>query len=347
MSLPRETYRETDKETFRERGRALSPSIIRFALIAATLSASYLAQASPLLVPVKAGEVEAPPRLSGATSASGAAIKKPLAEVKSLSIRDRHIMAIDRALAGDVKASEEILKSLLSANPSADERDRLLLTLGRVEYQAGDDENAVAAYKQIRIGSDSWLEALEESASAQMRLGHPLVAMAQLKTVLTPYFQDRVSSEPYYLIALANLRVCDYRSVFRILDLFKSRFRSRVKEWENAKANPVVQNNLREVKMTIQKLNLVEAEAIQRLYMDESGKPLAGSVPKISRGSNQLYFPADPDVDSKEVWLDEIDHYRVNTKGCPAGDEDEDDNTPVAVPAKTIAKGSQPATANK
>lgn len=73
---------------------------------------------------------------------------------------------------------------------------------------------------------------------------------------------------------------------------------------------------LKETSQTIQKLHLVEAEAIQRMYLDEnlSGEGVRPSRTKkvADMNSNQIEFPY-----SKEVWLDEIDNYRVEVQDCP------------------------------
>jgi hypothetical protein len=234
-----------------------------------------------------------------------------------ISVSQRHIRALDLAMKGDTTTSLDILKGLQSAKMSDDEHDRVWLTTGRVKYQAGDYSGAIEAYQAVRKGSPTWLEALEERASAQMRLGQTEQALGTLKTVLTPLFKDRILSEPYFLTSLAQLRVCDYKSVFKTIDLFKVRFRDRVKEWDAAKNDAGAQALLRETRETIQKLNLVEAEAIQHLYIDENGKRQAGTPPKIGRERDQLTFPMDSEMDSKEVWLDEVDDYRVTVKGCP------------------------------
>ncbi len=235
--------------------------------------------------------------------------------------KERHLSAIELAVKGDTKGALQIAKPLVEGITDAAERDRALLTLARIHYQAGDDAAAVATYNQVRKGSPSWLEALEERSSSYMRMGRPQDALASLKTVLTPLYKDQVMSEPYYLAALAQLRVCDFKGVFRTLDLFKERFRDRVKSWEAgvAKGTADVDSRVRldDTRETIQKLNLLEAEAIQRVFIDESGKRTSGSVPKIVKGPDQLSFPIDPDTDGKEVWVDEVDDYQVTVKGCP------------------------------
>ncbi len=268
-----------------------------------------------LLIPVSPYESSITPQRS-AVKTNGAPAAPAAPKFNMGNYQARHMAALDRALSGDAKGAIQALNSLLSLQLPADERDRVYLSIGRVHYQLGNDMSAVDAYKEVRKGGPSWLEALEERATAQMRLGQPQEALASLKTVFTPLFQDRILSEPYFLASLAHLRVCDYKSVFRTLELFKTRFRTKVQGWEQA-GDESSKLRLRETSETIQKLNLVEAEAIQRLYLDEAGKRQSGSVPKIAKERHQLTFPSTPDLEEKEVWLDEVDDYRVSIKGCP------------------------------
>ena len=252
-----------------------------------------------------------------ATSKSAKAKTSTKVATPSKAQSARHLEALDLALKGETKSALSILEPLATESMPEAELDRVRLSIGRVHYQAGNYESALASYNQVRRGGPSWLEALEERATAQMRLGRPQEALASLKTVLTPVFEDRINSEPYFVAALAQLRVCDYKSVFNTLDLFKSRYRERVKSWESPRADRKAMVHLSEVRETIQKLNLVEAETIQHLFVSESGRRQSGTPPSIERSRDQLAFPTDNETDAKEVWLDEVDDYRVTTKDCP------------------------------
>jgi hypothetical protein len=63
----------------------------------------------------------------------------------------------------------------------------------------------------------------------------------------------------------------------------------------------------------VQKLNLVEVEAIQRLHADvEMDKALFKKGDFNETNSDQLVF-----VDDGRPWIDELDKYQVRTKACP------------------------------
>lgn len=225
-----------------------------------------------------------------------------------------HRRAVDQALSGKTKLAIENLETLLKKDMDPGERDRVNISLGRVYYQAKKYPEALQAYSRVRTGYPSWFESLEEKAWTYMQMGKPDEALASLKTVMSPIFKDRDHSEPYFLTALAQLRVCDYPAIFKTISIFKDRFRDRVKTWESSKTS-THKKYLTEVHETIQKLNLVEAEAIQWVYVaDENSSPRYAG--RISKSGDKLSFPHTEDG---EVWLDEIDNFRVSVRGCPTG----------------------------
>jgi hypothetical protein len=69
---------------------------------------------------------------------------------------------------------------------------------------------------------------------------------------------------------------------------------------------------LSEYKTVIQKLHVIEAEVIQRMYLDESLKGERPRLEKAGNDPNVLKFPY-----TDEVWLDEIDSYQALVKECP------------------------------
>ena len=231
-----------------------------------------------------------------------------------------HTQALSLALAGNTKESLKALRSLEKEKLPEDERAQVELSIGRVLYQQGDFQDAVTEYRKVTPGTDAWFSAIEERAWSYMQLGQPDEALAQLKTALSPLFKDKATSESYFLSALAHLRICDYPALFRDLKSFKASYRDRVKTWTASQSfDPSAARNLKDVTETIQKLNLVEAEAIQRLYMDDNLKEHMPTPAKITKSSDDLSFPVAPG-EEKEVWMDEVDNYQVRVSGCPKED---------------------------
>lgn len=232
------------------------------------------------------------------------------------ALQSAHAQALDAAAAGNVKSAiRELRVALANAKeaPKA-EQDRAELSLGRLLYENGEYAKAIEAFGQVSKGGAAWLEALEGEAWAQFRRGQAHDSIARLKTVTSSAFVDKTNSEPFFLMGLAQLRVCDYKAVFQTIEKFKGRFLPKAKAFE-ASNKASDKAALKEIGETVQKLNIVEAEAIQRLYLDENGKPRRGSAPSIVKGRDQLSFPDD---DTDEVWMDEVDSYKVTLKGCVA-----------------------------
>ncbi len=246
------------------------------------------------------------------TAVAGASPVKQAPSEKVINAPAEHLRALNQAKAGDIKGAVRALQALASKNIPAVERDRVYLSIGRLDYEIGYFDAAIKAYENVEKTGPSWMEALEETAWSEFRAGRPEATIGKLKTVTSIAFKDDTKSEPFFLMGLAQLRVCDFKGVFKTIDLFKSRFDGLAKTLEASKLAKD-QVRLHEVSETVQKLNLVEAETIQRLYIDENGKKRGGSIPSIAKGSDQLSFPS---TDDDEFWLDEVDGYKVSLKGC-------------------------------
>lgn len=72
----------------------------------------------------------------------------------------------------------------------------------------------------------------------------------------------------------------------------------------------LAKSEIKEISKNIRRLNIVEAESIQRLHNINK----VVKAPKIAKvnAKNVLTFPGD-----KEIWLDEIDKYRASHGNCP------------------------------
>jgi tetratricopeptide (TPR) repeat protein len=277
----------------------------------AAKSAPALAPAAPAAAPAPTMPVPAPAATMPAPAAKAPASR----DSGGITYSTRHAAAIDLALSGDARGSIEALRGLLAEDADSAQKNEVRLSLGRVLYGLGDVNGAIAAYAQVERGSESWYLALEERAWANLRIDRPEDALASIKTLLLPLFKDRVGPEPYFLGALIYLRICDYKSAFKTIRAFKEAFRDRVRDWEfAADSDPAARARLRVASETIQKLSLVEAEAIQRLYMPDEIKGHVGPERKITRARDEMKFP---ETTNKELWLDEVDGKQVSVKGCP------------------------------
>lgn len=76
----------------------------------------------------------------------------------------------------------------------------------------------------------------------------------------------------------------------------------------------LAQRDVKETETILRKLHLVEVEAVSRIYSEQNLADGKKTSAPITRNANTLVFPDD----DKDVWLDELDSYQVNAKGCPA-----------------------------
>ncbi|MGE3974580.1 MAG: tetratricopeptide repeat protein [Bdellovibrionales bacterium] len=72
----------------------------------------------------------------------------------------------------------------------------------------------------------------------------------------------------------------------------------------------LAQNELDEAGKIINKLHILEAEAVQRMHINN--KIADRDLKKMEVAGDELEFPV-----SDEVWVDELDNYHVSTRGCP------------------------------
>jgi lipopolysaccharide biosynthesis regulator YciM len=222
--------------------------------------------------------------------------------------------AIIFALADKNADAVKTIKALPADKLSKEEKSRAAATLGRIYFQQGKYSEAVEQYDQVTKDSPLWLQSVEEKAWAHYHLKSTGKSLALLKTLMNPVFIDAVSPEIYFLQSLNQLKTCDYLAVFKTIDQFKKVAKTPLvtAEQEAAAGDAKAKARVKEFGDTIAKLQLVEVEAIQYVHVTDpvGSRP---TISKVSKNSKQLSFP-----ESDEVWLDEIDAYQVQAKGCPS-----------------------------
>lgn len=266
-------------------------------------------------------------------------------------------------------------------------------------FAKGQYDKSLDLYNQVPRGTDYWFEAIEEKGWSFFRKNEIEKALAQTKTLLSPQFSEVVSTEAYFLQALSNLKVCDYKGVFETTQLFKEKQKTRLlavqelseegfskaflkflekvdrlplkvsdlddsmvsmpvlfhkdvtlqKEMLRFKisqkamdilrqrgSHPTLQAELDQVNRKsftamktrlqqlakqeadfnhkiLQKLSLVEVEAIQRMHADMELDASLFAKSKFKKTSvDELVF-----MDDGRPWIDELDKYEVIAKKCP------------------------------
>ncbi len=93
----------------------------------------------------------------------------------------------------------------------------------------------------------------------------------------------------------------------------RDRFRAKIV----SRLQVLAKAELAEYRTVIQKMQIIEAEVIQRLYLDESLKGERPEAQPIDTDANTLVFKHDDESQRGEVWLDEIDRIQATVKSCP------------------------------
>ncbi len=224
------------------------------------------------------------------------------------------------AVAGDDRRAMGQLKFLqkrMKQHKVKKHTDDIALLKGRILFNRGLYEKALAQYNKIPKSSELWLTSVEERAWTKFHLGKNNEAIADSHTLMSPLFQSSVSPEAFYFSAFVAHQVCDFTRVFKVIEIFKSESRQKIKTLEQSVASqPTAKSHwqLQHYSEVIKKLHLIEADSIQRIYLD---KQLAGQRLQAGQvkgaGPDDLQFP----FDEEDVWIDEIDQLQVDAKTCP------------------------------
>ena len=242
-------------------------------------------------------------KASAVAQAKTASVPAPLKEALRLSRQGKDVVALNKLSSASLQKSNH--------------RDLVNLTRARLSFNLKQYDKSLQFYKMIPRTSEHWLTSVEERAWVHVHQGNKNQAVADSLTLMSPLFADVVSPEAYYLSAYVAHQICDFDRVFTIIEKFKKNGRDNLVELEKQnKIKPSKFKNLRirHFADVIRQLNLIEADAIQRIYLDQS---LAGKRAKADGIERQdkyaLHFPYDED----DVWIDEVDQLKVSAKNCP------------------------------
>lgn len=136
-------------------------------------------------------------------------------------------------------------------------------------------------------------------------------------------------ADGFILTASQNLRSKGYNSISyaKIANFLPSSFhldftvRDQIQKSSNgmnsfvllSRVAQLANEDLSEIKSNLNKLQLVEAEVMQRIHLAEKANGnKRNSLGQFKAEDNQLFFPY-----NGEVWIDELDTYQVQSKGCP------------------------------
>ena len=125
--------------------------------------------------------------------------------------------------------SLKILKDLMSVPPTHVDKNLVAVSIGRILYAKKKWARAVEYYKKVSKDSEYWFTAREEMAWALMAQGKSEKVVGITKTLMHPGFAPHLSAEAVFLHAYSQLSACDYLGVAESVDLFKEKFKKKVK----------------------------------------------------------------------------------------------------------------------
>lgn len=146
-------------------------------------------------------------------------------------------LALNFALNGDAAKGSKVLSLLMKEKENFIDPDLMNITAARMLYENGYLDAAIKYYQTVPKKSDYWFVAQEELAWAHIRKGEPQNTLAVTKSLVQPGFKALIGPEAVFLRALAQLKVCDYKSSAQSLKDYKEYFRPKAKNLESLLAD--------------------------------------------------------------------------------------------------------------
>lgn len=213
-----------------------------------------------------------------------------------------HVKEHDQALALVKTLTAPPVKSEIGAEP--------YLLSALVQLRLCDYDELFKVMKRFKTDIKPRFEALKElsksgRSNASDRFLARSIQMGQL---------SRASAGPD-LAELPRLSYRDAKLQKAFLDMKKPGASDRHLGIMNLRMKALASRDVKEIETILRKFHLIEVEAVSRMYSDVHLADGKNPGTEIQRDANTLVFPDD----DEDVWLDELDNYHVNAKGCPAG----------------------------
>lgn len=120
---------------------------------------------------------------------------------------------------------------------AASSTEKQIFSTARSLFEQKKFAEALNEYNRIPRSSDRYLLAVEEKAWSHMHLDQYDKALAEARTLTSPALSGLVSTEPFLLQALAQLKICDYVGVFSTLKEFKTLKKAQVESIQQIAKN--------------------------------------------------------------------------------------------------------------
>jgi len=147
-------------------------------------------------------------------------------DTKEKSFVDWHL-AIKYSLADKSEKAAQLLTQIKKNPQSYISADLVQLTAARVLFQNSYYDAAIKQYEKISKSSMYWSQAQEEMGWSYIRKGQPNNAIAIGQSLIHPGMIKQISSESFFMMSLAQLKICDYPAVISTLSDYSKNFKEK------------------------------------------------------------------------------------------------------------------------
>ncbi|MBC7465505.1 MAG: hypothetical protein H7256_05890 [Bdellovibrio sp.] len=175
-------------------------------------------------------------------------------------------------------------------------------------FARGQFQKATELYTAIPASSDFWLEALEERAWSEVRMGDYEKALADLQSITSPVWSSQVGPETYMLSTFVSLKICAYKDVVKKIETFKKRMLPRVDALQAMLDQPLpesfwkLSSLIQKGQMTMDSLGSA-AERYPRYFFRDKELIAALKANKKEKVQNRMRLLAQQDMSEIELNL--------------------------------------------
>jgi tetratricopeptide (TPR) repeat protein len=160
---------------------------------------------------------------------------------KEKSFVDWHL-AIKYSLTDKSEKAAQLLSQIRKNPNSYINPDLVQITAARILFQNSYYDGAIKQYEKVSKQSNYWSQAQEEMGWSYVRKGQPQNAIAIGQSLVHLGMTKQVSSESFFMMSLAQLKICDYPAVIGTLSDYSKNFKEKNKSLKALVASSEDQN---------------------------------------------------------------------------------------------------------
>lgn len=137
----------------------------------------------------------------------------------------------------NMSSATQSMSWLLKNTKDQDRKNIIYLTIARLLYDIQEAEVALQYYRLVKGHSYLWLQAQEEQAWIYYNQGNFSQALELTSAFHYPKLKNMLSPDMSLILALSQLKNCDYSNLSQSLSWFKNHFTQRQTYLKNLKTN--------------------------------------------------------------------------------------------------------------